>query len=158
MDSITNKDAGVQYRKEELIHRVADFLRKVLPYSTSQNASISPQNRSVRYRTQTPQTTQRSSIATQVESTENSFVILFTSSISQITYVFEKPKRRGCCSVEIEEDDDDHDNYETINENVLDFGRRHFCEIASPYLTAYLYNRQFIYKPYPKRWRYVYDW
>ena len=55
------------------------------------------------------------------------------------------PKRRGS-SDEIEDDDDGggDDTYETIDDDDV----REFGEIASPYLTPYLYNRRFLDKQY----------
>ncbi len=61
--------------------------------------------------------------------------------MAQISEVYETPNRLDSSSVEIEDEDGDDDTYETIEEAVRAFGRRHFGEISCPYLTPYLYNR-----------------
>jgi hypothetical protein len=68
-----------------------------------------------------------------------------TSSTSQITEVFETPKRRGSSSSSVVIED--NDNYETTGD-VGEFGRGNFGERGSPYLTLYLYNRRFLDKQY----------
>jgi hypothetical protein len=127
------------------INKIADFLRKVLPDTTSQRAKKErlhhPKIEARGIITETTHSLQRSDIGTQTKSTD----IPSTSSTNSITEVFETPKRHES-SVVIKDDDDDYD--ENIDEDVLAFGRQQLDQIASPYLTPYLYNRRFLDKHY----------
>ena len=126
-----------------ITNKIADFLRKVLPDTTSQKKKARPDHPKIEaldIGSQTPHSLQRSVIGTQTECAE----IPSTSSTSPIIEVFETLKRHGS-SVEIK-DDDNYD--ENIDEEVRAFSRKHFGEIASPYLTPYLYNRRFLDKQY----------
>jgi hypothetical protein len=60
--------------------------------------------------------------------------------------LYETPKSTS--SVEIQSDDDDTDVSPEIAEHVRQFGTKHFGELASPYLTPYVYNKRFLDKQY----------
>ena len=49
--------------------------------------------------------------------------------------------------MEIDEKDYEEDD-NVVEKDVCDFGRKNFGELASPYLTAYLYKRRCLYKQY----------
>jgi hypothetical protein len=131
--------------EEELIYTFADFLRNVLPESTSQNET----KKTIQYcpltevinigGRQSHQPSQRSATATQTENTEHTVDIPSRCSTGHITEVYGTPKCRGSSSVEIEVDDCD-DTYEYIDDDVRDICRRQFGERAS----TYLYNRRFL--------------
>jgi len=53
------------------------------------------------------------------------------------------PKRFLDVGGETEDKEDDNDDSEII-EDVKRFGRQNFGEIASPYLTPYLYNKRYL--------------
>jgi hypothetical protein len=61
--------------------------------------------------------------------------------------VYESTPKRPKFEIEVEDDDNDDEN-DAVEEEVKDFGRKNFGEIASPYLTSYVYNRQFLDKQY----------
>ena len=55
---------------------------------------------------------------------------------------FTKPKFE--ITTDEDDDDDDDDDDDVVEDEVKYFSRKHFGEIASPYLTPYLYNRRFL--------------
>jgi hypothetical protein len=57
--------------------------------------------------------------------------------------IYETPRRSVEADTEGDTDDDDDDDA-AVEEHVRRYGRTHFGEIASPYLTPYLYNRRFL--------------
>jgi hypothetical protein len=59
------------------------------------------------------------------------------------------PKRLSKRPASSNDDDDDAaDDLESVDEDVREFVKRYFGEIASPYLTPYLYNKSFLDKEY----------
>jgi hypothetical protein len=61
--------------------------------------------------------------------------------------VYESTPKRPKFEIEVDNDDNDDDN-DAAEEEVKDFGRKNFGEIASPYLKPYLYLRPFLDKQY----------
>jgi hypothetical protein len=120
-------------RESDLVHKITDFLRKVLT-----DAKAPP-----------PQPTETKIEAVDLvtptpKSTEYGIAIPSTSSAKSQAPV-ETLKRPASSNDDDDDDDGDAaaDDFESVDEDVRAFGKRNFGEIASPYLTPYLYNRSF---------------
>jgi hypothetical protein len=144
-------------RESDIIHKIADFMRKVLPdATTSQNKrkppTEEPKFEAIDLGTPTTQPSTQAAVATQTEHAATKTHNVAIISTSSATEVFETPKKTRLASsddvVAANDDDDDDgdeaDEYETNNQDIRAFGRRNFGVIASPYLTPYVYNRLFL--------------
>jgi hypothetical protein len=131
------QEADLERKRE--IKTIADFLKKVLPASTFEQ-KVLPKIGSLHTGTHTlrlslPKTRSPLHEAPQIDLTASPT----TSTTSDVLYETVTPpstSKRGDADL----DEDDHH----IVEEVLDFGTKHFGEMASPYISPYVYKRGFL--------------
>jgi hypothetical protein len=81
-------------------------------------------------------------------SPETVYESLPSTSSSPQDVLYETPKISSGAEIQ---SDDDADGSPEIEEHVRKFGREKFGELASPYLTPYVYNKGFLDKQYSIR-------
>jgi hypothetical protein len=135
-----------EIRHNTQIKTIADFLQKVLPQQ--QNKKVSYKSSPQQHSDGENHTAKRRSLSfpTSHEVVYESLPSTSSSPPPPLQDVFYKTSKRT--SAEIPSDDDDADVSPEIEEHVRDFGRDNFGELASPYLTTYVDNKQFLDKQY----------
>jgi hypothetical protein len=137
-----HKNREDEIRRDTQIKAIADFLQKVLP----QGQPLQQKSKNVSFKTEPgesrTESRRRLSFAPSPEAVYES---LPSTSTLPPDVLYETPKSTS--SVEIQSDDDTDVSPE-IAEHVREFGRKHFGELASPYLTPYIYNKRFLDKQY----------
>jgi hypothetical protein len=132
-----------QFRHNTQIKAIADFLQKVLPQQQQKSKKVS-------FKTEPHSDGEKHTTATKRRLTfEPSPVTVYeslpsTSSSPQDVF-YETPKRSSRDEIQ---SDGDADESPEIEEHVRKFGTENFGELASPYLTPYVYNKRFLNKQY----------
>ena len=117
-------------QREAIIKQIAELLRKVLPTDTLHQRVSPKRDRSPSLKgTQTPQQVEKDTV----------LVLPSPSSTGDNVYV-ETPKKTV---VEIE-DDDNGEGEGDVEESLKSFGRKHYGELASPFLGPYLSNTRML--------------
>jgi hypothetical protein len=125
----TMREADIN--RKALIHSIADFVQKILNMNKG-----TPSKRELPDFSQPPSKT----VSHSIHITTTSPALPSTSR----DIIYETPKSSLDTGEKGEEEDEDIDVGDVTETDVQQFGTRHFGELASPYVTPYIYNRMYL--------------